>query len=412
MSRLLIHGISQLLSCRPLALARRHTQITRADLGLLSHAWIALEGGRVHALGEGPIPEALRSWPTLDAEGALVTPGLIDCHTHPIFGGDRSSEFAARLDGASYQQIAAQGGGIKSTIRMTRQTSDADLLQKTLAHLAIFRGWGVTTLEAKSGYGQSPAEELRLLRILQQVKKLVPQTLQITLLALHDMPAELSDKAAFIRSMSEELLPVVAREGLADWVDAFVEEGYFSVSESRPFLEQARALGLPLRLHADEFKSSGAAEAAAAYGAASADHLQQISEAGIEALAQAGTVAVLLPGTSFYTRIPYTAAARLREGGCAIAVASDFNPGSCFIPNLPFAAGLAALYAGLSVAETLVAVTWNAARALRLETNKGALIEGYDADLVIHACTTIEAWIADMGQTRPRRVMIAGEFSS
>lgn len=406
--RLLLHSIGELVTCEPLAKERRFTAIREADLGRIQGAWLALEEGRVQAYGSGKIPAHYRTWPELNAEGALVTPGLVDCHTHPLFAGDRTAEFAARLNGKSYQEIAAAGGGIKSTIAATRRASDAELERSTRQRLARFLEWGVTSVEAKSGYGQSVDEELRHLRILKRLAEEGPQTISVTCLALHDMPLELSSKAEFIRSMQEELLPRVAAEQLAGWVDAFVEEGYFSVQETRPLIERAKALGFSIRLHADEFAPSGAAEAAAAWGAASADHLQQASDAGIEAMARAGTVAVLLPGTSLYTRLPYTQAKRFRERGCPIAVGSDYNPGSCFLPNLPLAASLAALYAGLSLPETFAAVSWNAARALRLEERKGALALGYDADLVIHSCQTLEQWVADLGQTKPKKVLLGG----
>ncbi len=410
MAELLIHSIGQLVSCEPLARTQRFTAVQRDDLGRIDAAWLALKDGKVKEFGGGAVPSHYRSWPQHDAKGSLVTPGLVDCHTHPIFGGDRTHEFAARLDGATYQEIAARGGGIKSTIAATRAASDADLEQSTAARLANFLSWGVTTVEVKSGYGQSLREELRLLRILNRLKEKGPQTLSVTCLALHDVPRDAPSSSAFIREMKDELLPVVAQEGLASWVDAFVENGYFSVEETRPLIEHARSLGLQIRLHADEFAESGAAEAAAAWGAVSADHLQKASDDGIRAMAAAGTVAVLLPGTSLYTRIPYTKAERFRASGCALAVASDFNPGSCFLPSLPMAAGLGALYGGLSLAEAFVAVSWNAARALRLERRKGALAVDYDADVLIHSCQTLEQWIADLGQTRPREVLIDGRL--
>lgn len=408
MTRLLVHAIGELISCQPLAAAKRFTAIAERDLGRVQNAWLAIEAGRVLESGSGEPPARYRNWPALDAGGALVTPGLVDSHTHPIFGGDRTAEFAARLNGMSYQEIAARGGGIKSTIAATRAASDADLAASTRQRLDLFLSWGVTTLEAKSGYGQSVAEELRLLRILNKLAAEGPQTLSLTCLALHDVPRDCSSQEDFIRAMRDELLPQVATEKLADWVDAFVEEGYFSVAATRPLIERAQELGFGVRLHADEFAPSGAAEAAAAWGAASADHLQKASDTGISAMAQAGTVAVLLPGTSLYTRLSYTEARRFRERNCPIAVGSDFNPGSCYLPNLPMAASLAALYAGLSLAETLVAVTWNGARALRLEARKGALAPAYDADLIIHSCRTLEQWVADFGQNKPREVLIGG----
>ncbi len=408
MGQLLIRNCGQLVSLAPLVQDKRHTRITDKDLGITSEAWIAIEHGKILELGTGNTPDRFARWTQLDARGALVTPGLIDCHTHPVFGGDRTHEFAQRLEGSSYQDIATLGGGIKYSIRSTRAATDDQLFQNCLAQLWVFLRHGVTTVEAKSGYGQSVQEELKLLRVLRKAAKASPQKVVVTCLALHDTPTEVASKEVFIQTMRDELLPELARSGLADWVDAFVEEGYFSVAEVESFARAAIALGLPLRIHADEFQDSGAAFAAARWGAASADHVQQASDSGIKAMADAGTVAVLLPGTSFYTKIPYAKAARFRDADCAIAVASDFNPGSCSISNLPFAASLAALYCGLSGAEALVAVSWNAARALRLEKSKGALIPGYDADIVIHGLATLDQWIANFGQTQPKEIVVGG----
>ncbi|MDQ3234602.1 MAG: imidazolonepropionase [Pseudobdellovibrionaceae bacterium] len=408
MGQLLIKNCGQLVTLSPLAEEKRFVRITPNDLGVINQGWVAIADGKIQEVGTGQAPERYERWSYLDARGALVTPGLVDCHTHPIFGGDRTHEFAMRLSGATYQDIAARGGGIKYSIRSTRSADDSLLMQKCLAQLWVFLRHGVTTVEAKTGYGQSVDEELRLLRILRQVGAASPQTVVVTCLALHDLPADVPDKSAYVKAMRDELLPELARTGLADWVDAFVEDGYFSVADTESFAQKALSLGLKLRVHADEFNDSGAAFAAARWGAASADHVQAASDTGIRAMAEAGTVAVLLPGTSFYTKIAYAKASRYRDAECPIAVASDFNPGSCFIGNLPFAAGLAALYCGLSAAEALVAVTWNAARALRLEDKKGALVAGYDADVVVHGVNSVEQWIAHFGQTKPKEVVIGG----
>lgn len=405
---MLIKNCGQLVTLAPLAQEKRHTQITKADLGIIEGAWVAVQHGKILDLGQNPVPEPFASWPSIDARGALVTPGFIDCHTHPVFGGDRTHEYALRLQGASYQDIAAKGGGIKYSIQKTRAATSHQLLQRCLSQLWTFIRHGVTTVEVKSGYGQSVEEELRLLMVLRTAAKASPQSVVVTCLALHDGPALIQDKQAFIHKMTEELLPQLAETGLADWVDAFVEDGYFSVAEVEGFIRKAKVLGLPIRVHADEFQDSGAAFAAARWGAASADHLQQASDSGIKAMAEAGTVAVLLPGTSFYTKIPYAKAARFRDANCVIAVASDFNPGSCAIGNLPFAACLGALYCGLTAAEGLVAVTWNAARALRLEHRKGALVPGFDADILVHRLETVDQWIANFGQAQPKEVMIGG----
>ncbi|MCX6129596.1 MAG: imidazolonepropionase, partial [Proteobacteria bacterium] len=243
MAGLLIVNCAQLITMQPLAKDRRFTHIKDADLGRINNAWLAVEAGKVLDFGENPIPEKYHTWPQLDAKGSLVTPGLIDCHSHPIFGGDRTDEFRQKLAGASYQDIAARGGGIKSTIKATRAATSETLLQNTQQILKIFLSHGVTSLEAKTGYGQSPAEELRLLRILKQVANTGPQTIAVTCLALHDIPSECSDKQSFIQGMQDELLPVLVKEQLADWVDAFIEDGYFSVSEAEAFIQKALDLG-------------------------------------------------------------------------------------------------------------------------------------------------------------------------
>lgn len=408
MAKILVFNIGSLVTLETLAKEKRHVAISAEDLSIKSNAWLAVDQGKILASGTGVVPPIYAQFPQLDAKGRLVTPGLVDAHTHPVFGGDRTHEFAARLDGKTYQDIAKAGGGIKYSIRTTREASSGDLLDRCLGLLKTFLRHGVTTVETKTGYGQNAKEEIRCLEVLAEAKKRVPQTLSVTCLGLHDQPKDFADKSEYIKHMTEELLPEVKRRGLADWVDAFVENGYFSVEDVTPYFAKAQSLGLAIRLHADEFAPSGAAEAAAHWGAASADHMQKASDAGIKALAESGGVAVMLPATSFYTKIPYADAARFRERGCPIAVASDFNPGSCYLSNLPFVASLSALYCGLSPYEAFVGVTWNAAKALRLEARKGALAVGYDADFVIHELNTLEQWIADFGQTDPSAVYCAG----
>jgi len=408
MAKLLVHNIGSLLTLETLVAEARHIALKPQDLSILKNAWLAVEDGKVVGSGEGSIPAAFQNFPKLDAKQKMVTPGLVDCHTHPVFGGDRAHEFAARLEGKSYQDIAKAGGGIKYSIKTTRETSSAELLDRCVGLLKTFLKHGVTTVEAKTGYGQNAKEEIRCLEVLQEAAKIVPQTLSVTCLGLHDVPVDFPDKADYIRHITEDLLPVVKERKLAQWVDAFVENGYFSVEDVAPYFAKAKSLGLSIRCHADEFAPSGAAEAAARWDAASADHMQKASDAGIEALAQSGAVAVMLPATSFYTKIAYADASRFRNKGCPVAVASDFNPGSCYLSNLPFVASLSALYCGMSPTEALVAVTWNAAKALRLEKSKGALSRGFDADFVIHGHSTLEQWIADFGQTAPLGVYCRG----
>ncbi len=408
MRRLLVKNIGQLVTMERLVKEQRHIKIASDDLSIIKDAWLYVEQGKVSAYGQGEAPREFLDAEVVDARGGMVTPGLVDAHTHPIFGGDRTHEFAARLSGKTYQDIAKAGGGIKYSIRTTREAFSSDLLERCLNWLEVFLSHGVTTVETKTGYGQTAREEIRALEILAEARRQTPQTLSVTCLGLHDIPPEFSSKESFVQHMTEELLPEVAKRRLCDWVDAFVENGYFSVEDVKPYFDKAKALGLPIRMHADEFQTSGAAEAAAAYGAASADHMQKASDEGISALAKAGGVAVMLPGTSFYTKIAYADASRFRDRDCPIAVASDFNPGSCYLTNLPMVASLAALYCGLSPYEAFVGVTWNGAKALRLHESKGALSLGYDADFVIHKLNSIEQWIADFGQTKPKKVYCRG----
>ncbi|MFW7380476.1 MAG: imidazolonepropionase [Oligoflexus sp.] len=406
---LLIENIGELITMAPLAHKRlRRGSIEVDDLGIIHKAWLLLDQGKIQALGSGPTPVNLAAEQRIDAKSRLVSPGLVDCHTHPIFGGDRSDEFAMRLDGKSYQDIAAQGGGIRSTIAKTRAASDDELQQRCLQHCKNFLAHGVTTVEAKSGYGQSPAEELRLLRILNQLKSQTDQHLSVTCLALHARPKEYPDQTQFIQAMIDELLPTVAKEGLAEWVDAFVEDGYFSVEDCEAYMQAARRLGLKIRIHADEFKDSHAAAAAARWQAHSADHLEEATVEGLAAMSQQGSIAVLLPGTSLYTRLSFVQAKKMREQRCLMAIATDFNPGSCHIDNLPMLASVAAVHCGLTVAETIAAITFIPALALDLEQSKGALAPGWDADLIIHDLERKEQWLADFGRTPPSAVFIQG----
>jgi imidazolonepropionase len=268
---------------------------------------------------------------------------------------------------------------------------------------------GVTCLEAKSGYGLTVDSELKQLRVLRAASNKTPQHVTITCLALHAVPAEQPSAAAWAREAAEKIIPKVAREKLADCVDAFVENGYFAAADARPWLDAARKAGLRIRLHADEFSDSGCASLAAEYRAESADHLQFASDAGVKALAESGVAAVLLPGTSIYSNIPFANARRFIDAGCAVAVATDFNPGSCVADNLPMIATIAALHCKLKPAEAIAAVTYAAAYALRLHDRKGALHAGFDADFIVLPMSNHEEWLADLGRHQPKQVWIKGQ---
>ena len=410
-SSVLIKNIGELVTLSPLAEQQRFTQLQASDLDCHRNAWLCCRAGKVHSFASGPIPEALLSDPSLpqvDAEENLILPGFVDSHTHPVFCGNRSAEFRMRLDGMSYQEIAQKGGGIMATVRSSRNASDEQLMDQTLKHLKNFLSYGVCTVEAKSGYGLSPEEELRHLKILKEVRTKTKQSIKVSCLALHAIPEEYNSTASYVSAICRELLPDVAKEHLADYVDAFIENGYFSSNECEPYFKKARELGLGIRIHADEFSDANAAKTAAKWQAASADHLQFASSEGLNEMSKSGVVACILPGTSLYTAIPFTSGRRLADAGCAVAIASDFNPGSCKLDNLPMLAILAGLHSKLTSWEVLAGISIVPAFSLGLSKRKGALAEGFDADFSIQQLKTLDDWFADFGRTKPKEVWLSG----
>jgi imidazolonepropionase len=321
---------------------------------------------------------------SIDATGKTLLPGFVDCHTHPVWAGDRGEEIGRRLAGESYASIAAGGGGIAATVAATRAAQDDALRALVAGRLSRMLSCGTTTVETKSGYGLTEEEELRSLRLLAalagpDLPRLVP-----TLLAAHEVPPEYrTRRSEWVRIVAEKLVPRCAEEGLARFCDVFCEEGVFTVEESRRILAAARSAGLGLRIHADELSRSGGALLAAELRADSADHLLCIGPGEIEALAAAGTVAVILPGTAWWMRSKPAPARALIAAGVPVAVATDANPGTCNTESLPAAAAHACLDSGLTVEETLTAMTLNAAASLRLASEIGSLEVGKCADAVL-----------------------------
>ena len=321
---------------------------------------------------------------SIDAGGKTLLPGFIDSHTHPVWAGDRGPEIGRRLAGESYAAIAADGGGINATVRATREASTEELTRLTRERLARMRAHGTTTVEAKSGYGLTVEDEIRSLAILAEsaqdpkLPRIVP-----TLLAAHEIPPEYrTRRAEWVRIVSDEIVPEVARRGLARFCDVFCEDGVFTVDESRMILEAARNAGMGLRVHADELARSGGSFLAATLQAASADHLLQIGDEEVAALARSGTVATILPGTAWWMRSKRAPARSLIAAGVPVAVASDSNPGTCLTESLPAVAAHACLDSGMTVEETLTAITLNAAASLGLAAETGSLEVGKDADVV------------------------------
>ncbi|HWH81123.1 MAG TPA: imidazolonepropionase [Burkholderiaceae bacterium] len=321
----------------------------------------------------------------LDGDGALLTPGLIDCHTHLVYAGDRAREFERRLNGASYEQIAREGGGIVSTVRATRAASPAELQAQSTPRLRALMAHGVTTVEIKSGYGLTLADELKLLHTARALGASHPVEVRTTLLAAHAVPPEFAGRADdYVTEIVERIVPEAARLGLADAVDAFCERIAFSPAQTRRVFEAARVHGLPVKLHAEQLSNQGGAALAAEFGALSADHLEYLDEAGVAALARAGTVAVLLPGAYYFLRDTQPPpVALLRQHGVPIAIATDCNPGSSPTTHLPLMLNMACTLFRLTPAEALLGVTRHAARALGLAATHGIVAPGRRADLCL-----------------------------
>lgn len=380
-------NIGQLATCPPGG--------GQADAGLVEHAALVIDDNKVAWGGpEAALPASANGLPTHDCEGRLVVPGLVDCHTHLCFGGWRGDEFAQRIAGASYQQIAAAGGGIRSTVAATRAASFEALRDKAMGVLEEALAMGVTTMECKSGYGLDLDNELKQLEVYAALNDEQPIDLVPTFLGAHIVPPEYTERRAeYVDLLCEQLLPEVARRGLARFCDVFVEENAYTVDEARRILQTARDLGLGLKVHADQLSAGGGAELAAELGAVSAEHLEFISDAGTEALAAAGTVAVSLPIASLYLGAGQLPARRLIKAGVAVAVATDFNPGSAPSFHLPLAMTLACLNQRMTPAEALCGATVIAARALGLEGHAGSLAPGCPADLAVMDAPDLNHWL-------------------
>jgi imidazolonepropionase len=384
-----------------------------APYGLIEHGAIALHHGRIAWLGPmDALPDATDALAVAveSLDGTLVTPGLVDCHTHLVFGGDRAHEFDLRLNGASYEEIARQGGGIVASVSATRAASEEQLFTQALPRARALRADGVTTLEIKSGYGLELDSERRMLRVARRIGRELGISVRTSFLGLHALPPEYRDRReAYIGLVCDTMLPALAAEGLVDAVDAFCEGIGFSREETRRVFESATQLGLPVKLHAEQLSDLGGAALVAEYGGLSADHLEHVGEAGIRAMAAAGTVAVLLPG-AFYalreTRLPPIDL--LRRYGVPMAVATDCNPGTSPLLSLRLAAGMACTLFRLTPEEALRGVTVNAARALGLH-DRGMLAPGQRADLVIWNVREPAALCYWIGGALARTVLVGGE---
>jgi imidazolonepropionase len=399
-----LENIGQLATCRP--------DGAQGEIHLVPDAALVWEGDTIRWVGPSrDLPASYRNVERVDADGGLVIPGLIDCHTHLAFAGWRAEEFEQRIRGRTYLEIAEAGGGIAQTVRLTRQASEEELVTRCLGFLKEMRALGITTVECKSGYGLDVENELKLLRVYRRLSEIQPVGLVPTFLGAHIVPAEYRENPrGYVDLLVHELIPLVAREGLAVSCDVFVEQSAFTVEQARRILLAARRAGLATRMHADQLTSNGGAELAAEVGAKSADHLEWASDRGIAAMAAAGVVAVSLPIATLYLGQRPMPARRFIQCGVSVAVASDFNPGSAPSFHLPLALTLACTLQRMTPAEALKGATCIAARALGLEHRLGSLQPGKQADFAILDAADVNHWLYHFRANACRSSVIGGNI--
>ncbi len=339
----------------------------------------------------GAVPSEYRSVPTTDlGRQQAIVPGLIDCHTHLVFSGNRSDEFARRCGGVTYAEIAKEGGGIQKSVQATRDANEETLFRLAQSRLEEAYSRGTRSIEIKSGYGLNIESELKILRVVKKLKSSFPDlTLIPTFLGAHDFPKDRA-REDYLKDITDKMLPAVVAEGLADACDAFIDEGFYTLPEGRTILEAAKKLGLKTKVHADELVNTESTSLAVELDSLSADHLLKISKKGIQSISKSKTTAVLLPATAFYLKTAQAPARELLDAGARVAISTDFNPGTSVTLNLPATLTISALYQGLTRAELFSAVTYNAACALGLEAQKGTIEPGMDADLWVMPFSSFE----------------------
>jgi len=363
---MILKNIGQLTSYNP----------DSGEVETTSNTSLTIDGDRIAENSNGE---------AIDCGGSLVTPGFVDPHTHSVFLDSREEEFALRLSGVSYEVIAAQGGGINASINGVRNASKEELIKRVSKRMDRFLKQGTTTVECKTGYGLDTKSELKSLQVIHEVNESHEIDIIPTFLGAHAFPPEFADEhEGYVDLLCAEMIPAVAEQGIAVFCDVFCENGYFNVDQSRRIFKTAKNHGLTPRLHADEFEDSGAAELAAEVGAVSADHLMAVSTAGLEKMAEYGVTATLLPGTTFFLgKDTYAPARKLLEKGIDVALATDFNPGSCQIQSMPFIISLACIHLGMTVEEAFASATYYSAKTLNLEGEVGSIAIGRKADLII-----------------------------
>ena len=340
---------------------------------------LLIEKDRIVAIGSGDGEK------TIDCKGKLLTPGFVDSHTHPIFVDLRSEEHRLRLSGTTYEEIAENGGGIVSSVKSVRTATVDQLYEKSISRIERFIALGTTTIEAKSGYGLDTESELKSLKVIEKISNNHIIDIVPTFMGAHAFPKDfLENKEAFVRLICEEMIPAVHEQGIAEFIDVFCEEGYFSIEQSRKIIEIGKSFGLKPRIHADEFNNFGASTLAGEIGSFSADHLMKIDNNGIKSLKENNVIATLLPGTTFFlNKSAYAPARKLIDSGVTVALATDFNPGSCHIQSMPFIITLAVMNMSISIEEAFLGATINGAKALGLDSEIGSIEIGKKADIIL-----------------------------
>jgi len=381
---LIIKNATELVTCS--GFSAKHGKEMN-NLGIIPDGALVIENGIISRVGStGDVTAGLDTagFDVIDASGKAALPGFVDSHTHFVFGGYRAEEFSWRLQGMGYMDIMAQGGGIASTVEATRKATEEELIALGRRRLDSMLAFGVTTVEGKSGYGLDYATEVKQLVVMGELDATHPVDIARTFLGAHAVPPDYRGNGeGFIDYLIREVLPDVARDKLAEFCDIFCEKGVFSVGQSRRLLENARSLGLQLKIHADEITPLGGTELAVELGTISADHLLCASDNGIRKMAETDTVATLLPATAFSLKEPYARARFMIDNACAVALATDFNPGSCFSESIPLIFSLATIYMGMSSEEAVTAVTINGAAAIGREKKVGSLDVGKSGDVVL-----------------------------
>ena len=408
MAKILYKNISELVTNTGVV-KKQGVGVVEEDLGIIYDAallWDEKKG--IFWLGKNSgIPKSLaKGAKSVSLKGKILCPALVDCHTHLVFAGDRHQELAKRLSGATYQEIAAAGGGIVTTVSATRAASEKDLLAVARERVKTAISLGVGILEIKSGYGLDLETELKQLKVVAKLKKEFKSKITIlaTFMGAHAFPKELktpADRNSYVDNIVDNMLPRVAKLKLADTCDVFFDEGYFDYAQSKKILTTAKKLGLKIKLHADELADTGGAALAAELGALSADHLLKANDHGLAAMAKAGVVAVLLPTTALYLQIPYASVEKMRKAKVCMALSTDFNPGSSPTQHLPFAMSLACFAMGMTMAEAFAATTFGGAKAVGLQKDEGFLAIGKKPRMSIFNFNSYHALIAHFAHPNP-----------